>query len=126
MLEVFVIAYCIYFLVNVYTSFMQIVFVTKAIKMPAIIFDNSRYVEAANYSIEKEKLSILTTFYDFVLFIVWIGFALKALDSIIVVEQAWLKAILFIDAFIIINWVLALPFELYMVQRTYRSDWTGY
>ncbi len=118
-LEIFVIAYCIYFLLNVYTSFMQIGFVSKARKMPAIILDNSRYIEAANYNIEKEKLSILTTFYDFVLFIVWIGFALKALDSVIVVEQAWLKAILFIDAFIIINWLLALPFELY---KTFTLD----
>ncbi|AXH09838.1 peptidase M48 [Malaciobacter halophilus] len=119
MLEIFVIAYCLYFLVNIYTSFMQVGFVKKAKNMPAIILDDSKYLEAGNYSIEKQKLSILSTFYDFVIFMLWIGVGLKLLDSLIVVEQGWLKAVLFIDAFIIINWILSLPFELY---TTFKLD----
>lgn len=119
MLEIFVIAYCLYFIVNIYTSFMQVGFVSKAKNMPAIILEDSKYLEAGNYSIEKEKVSILSTFYDFVIFMLWIGFGLKFLDSLIVVDQGWLKAILFIDAFIIINWILSLPFELY---TTFKLD----
>jgi len=118
-LEIFVIAYCLYFIVNIYTSFMQVGFVSKAKNMPAIILEDSKYLEAGNYSIEKEKVSILSTFYDFVIFMLWIGFGLKFLDSLIVVDQGWLKAILFIDAFIIINWILSLPFELY---TTFKLD----
>ncbi|AXX87213.1 M48 family metallopeptidase [Malaciobacter marinus] len=119
MLEIFVIAYCLYFIVNIYTSFMQVGFVSKAKNMPAIILEDNKYLEAGNYSIEKEKISILSTFYDFVIFMLWIGFGLKFLDSLIVVDQGWLKAILFIDAFIIINWILSLPFELY---TTFKLD----
>ncbi|PHO10913.1 peptidase M48 [Malaciobacter canalis] len=119
MLEIFVIAYCLYFIVNIYTSFMQVGFVSKAKNMPAIILEDSKYLEAGNYSIEKEKVSILSTFYDFVIFMLWIGFGLKFLDSLIVVDQGWLKAILFIDAFIIINWILSLPFDLY---TTFKLD----
>ncbi|WP_418178907.1 M48 family metallopeptidase [Aliarcobacter lanthieri] len=113
MLEIFVIAFCIYFAVNIYTSFMQIGFIQDARKLEAIILEPSKYLEASNYVIEKEKLNLTSTFYDFVLFIIWIGFGLKTLDSFIQIDEYWLKAIVFVDLFIIINWLLGLPFELY-------------
>ncbi len=113
MLEIFVIGFCIYFAFNIYTSFMQIGFVKNAKTLQAIILDSAKYEEAANYSIEKEKLAIVSTFYDFVLFILWIGFGLSYLDSLIQVDSYWLKAVIFVDLFIVINWFLTLPFELY-------------
>ena len=113
MLEIFVIAYCLYFAFNTYTSFMQIGFVKDAKKLKPIILDSTKYVEAANYSIEKEKIAIASSFYDFILFILWISFGLSLLDSLITVESMWLKAVVFVDLFIIINWIFTLPFELY-------------
>jgi STE24 endopeptidase len=112
-LEIFVIAYCLYFVFNIYTSFMQIGFVKNAKKLKPIILDSNKYEEAGNYSIEKEKLSIVSSFYDFILFILWIGFGLSFLDSLIQIDSILLKAIIFVDSFIIINWILTLPFELY-------------
>ena len=119
MLEIFVIAYCLYFLFNIYTSFMQVDFIKKAKDLQPIILEESKYKVAANYSIEKEKVSILATFYDFLIFMMWISFGLSALDSFITAESFWLKAILFVNIFIIINWVLTLPFELY---STFKLD----
>ena len=119
MLEIFVIAYCVYFLFNIYTSFMQVAFVQKAKKLEPIILDESRYIVAANYTIEKEKTSILSTFYDFLIFMMWISFGLSTLDSIITTESFWLKAVLFVNTFIIINWILTLPFDLY---STFKLD----
>jgi len=113
MLEIFVIAFCLYFAFNIYTSFMQIGYIKEAKNFKAIILDSSKYEEAANYSIEKEKLAIVSSFYDFILFVLWIGFGLSYLDSLIQIESFWLKAVVFVDLFIIINWVLTLPFELY-------------
>lgn len=113
MLEIFVIAFCIYFAFNIYTSFMQIGFIKEARNLKAIILDSNKYLEAANYAIEKEKLALASTFYDFVLFILWIGFGLSYLDSLVQIDSYWLKAIVFVDLFIIINWILTLPFELY-------------
>ncbi len=113
MIDIFVMAYCIYFAFNIYTSFMQIGFVKDAKKLKPIILDFSKYEEAANYSIEKEKLSIASSFYEFVLFILWIGFGLAYLDSLLQIDSYWLKAIIFVDSFIVINWFLSLPFELY-------------
>ncbi|MFY4808502.1 M48 family metallopeptidase [Aliarcobacter butzleri] len=113
MLEIFVIAFCIYFAFNIYTSFMQIGFIKDARNLKAIILDSNKYLEAANYAIEKEKLALASTFYDFVLFILWIGFGLSYLDSLVQIDSYWLKAIVFVDLFIIINWILTLPFELF-------------
>ncbi|MFX4234657.1 M48 family metallopeptidase [Aliarcobacter butzleri] len=113
MLEIFVIAFCIYFAFNIYTSFMQIGFIKEARNLKAIILDSNKYLEAANYAIEKEKLALASTFYDFILFILWIGFGLSYLDSLVQIDSYWLKAIVFVDLFIIINWILTLPFELY-------------
>lgn len=113
MLEIFVIAFCIYFAFNIYTSFMQIGFIKDARNLKAIILDSNKYLEAANYAIEKEKLALASTFYDFILFILWIGFGLSYLDSLVQIDSYWLKAIVFVDLFIIINWILTLPFELY-------------
>ena len=113
MLEIFVIAYCLYFLFSTYTSFMQIGFVKNAKKMEPIILDNQKYLEAADYSIQKEEISIISAFYSFIIFLCWIGFGLKALDSAVAFDSYWLKAIVFVDLFIIINWVLGLPFDLY-------------
>ena len=113
MIETFVIAFCIYFAFTVYTSFMQIGYVKNAKTLKPIILDGEKYVEAGNYSIEKEKLAIISSFYDFVLFILWIGFGLSFLDSLIQIDSYWLKAVIFVDLFIVINWFLTLPFELY-------------
>ena len=113
MIVTFVIAFCIYFAFTVYTSFMQIGYVKNAKTLKPIILDGEKYVEAGNYSIEKEKLAIISSFYDFVLFILWIGFGLSFLDSLIQIDSYWLKAVIFVDLFIVINWFLTLPFELY-------------
>ncbi len=119
MLEIFVIGYCFYFLFTTYISFMQIGFVKNAKNLPAIILDQEKYQEAANYSIEKEKLAIVLSFYSFIIFIFWIGFGLSMLDSMLDIKSLWLKAVVFIDLFIIINWILGLPFELY---STFKLD----
>ncbi|NVJ53440.1 MAG: M48 family metallopeptidase [Campylobacteraceae bacterium] len=119
MLEIFVIGYCLYFFFTIYTSFMQIGYVKKAKSLEPIILENSKYVEAADYLIEKEKVAIVSSFYSFILFIFWIGFGLSTLDSLITTDSYWLKAIIFVDLFIIINWALGLPFDLY---STFKLD----
>ena len=113
MLGTFVIAYCFYFLFNIYTSFMQVGFVQNAKNLKPVILSDDKYKTAANYTIEKERVAILSTLYDFVIFFLWIKFGLGFLDSIITTQELWLKAIIFVDAFIIINWILGLPFDLY-------------
>ncbi len=113
MLEVAIALYCIYFLVNFYTTFMQIDYVKKAKEGDAVILSSDRFKVAGDYSVESNKLSLLATLYDFVLFFMWISFGLVALDELTNGYDGFAKAVLFIDGFIIINWILGLPFELY-------------
>mgnify|MGYP000430451753 CR=1 FL=1 len=98
---------------------MQVGYVKNAKNLEPIILDSSKYKEAANYSIEKEKISIVSSFYEFVIFLMWIGFGLSALDSVVTTTNPWLKAVIFIDLFIIINWILTLPFDIY---STFKLD----
>ena len=75
---------------------MQIGYIKNAKNLKPIILDSSKYKEAANYSIEKEKLAIASSFYDFILFIFWIGFGLSYLDSLVQIESFWFYLLLII------------------------------
>ena len=119
MLELFILGYCFYFVVSFYTSFMQISYVQKAKMLKPVILSLDKYKSAAQYGIEKERMTLVSSLYDFILFFVWISFGLAYLDSLIITQSLWLKAILFVDAFIVINWILGLPFSLY---ATFKLD----
>ena len=119
MLQFFVILFCIYFALTIYIAFMQIGFVKDSMKQKAIILDEKAYLEAGNYAVDKEKLTIVSSFFDFVLFVVWLGFGLKTLDSFVQIDEPILKAVVFVNLFIVINWFLTLPFSLY---KTFKLD----
>lgn len=119
MLEFFILAYCLYFAFTIYTSFMQIGFVKNAKNLKAIILEKEKYIEAANYTIEKEKLTLVSSFYSFIVFILWISFGLSFLDSITNFDSYIIKAVVYVNLFILINWFLELPFEIY---KTFKLD----
>lgn len=119
MLTTITIAYCIYFLVNFYTSFMQIDYIQKAKKQDAVILTPSKYTIAGNYAVSKQKIALLSSLYDFSLFFIWIGFGLQFLDSLTSNLIGWQKTVVVVDLFIIINWILALPIDLY---TTFKLD----
>ena len=119
MLEIAIAGYCLYFLISIYTSFMQVDYVKRAKTKNAVILTPTKFIEAGNYSVETQRLSILSSFYDFILFFMWISFGLAFLDDMTITYQGWTKAVIFIDLFIIINWFLGLPFELY---STFKID----
>lgn len=98
---------------------MQIGFVKDSMKKRAVILSTKKYQEAANYSIDKEKLAIVSSFFDFIIFIFWLGFGLKFLDAQITTNSQILKAIIFIDIFIVLNYIFTLPFSLY---QTFKLD----
>lgn len=107
------IAYTLYVLIKVYASFMEIGFVLKAQKNQAIILSATNYIKAGEYKVAMQKLSILTTLYDFFIFFGWILFGLAWLDTMIAYENTILNSVVFVMAFIAINYLLGLPFEVY-------------
>jgi STE24 endopeptidase len=96
---------------------MQISYVKEAKLKAPIIISSENYKVAGDYAVEKQRVAMLSTLYDFVLFFVWLSFGLQALDQLTLEYFGWQKAVLFIDIFIIINWILALPIELYTIFK---------
>lgn len=119
MLEIAITFYCIYFLINVYTVFMQIDYVKKARLQSAVILTPSKFKVAGNYGVESQKLSLINIFYEFIVFFMWISIGLVALDNATSSFVGWQKAVVFVDGFILINWLLGLPFTLY---KTFKLD----
>lgn len=113
MLETISIIYSIYILISIYISVMQIGFIAKSRSGEAILLTPSEFLKSANYSMKKEKLEIATKFIDYLLFIFWLGFGLKWLDSLITIEDSLIKSVVFVNAFVIINWIVGLPFDIY-------------
>ena len=111
-LEVGVI-YFLYILIKVYVSVMEVGYVSRAKHLVPVILDAKRYKDAADYKIATERMNILNSLFDYALFIFWVGFGLRWLDSVISIDNTLLKSVVYVDLFIIINYIVSLPFELY-------------
>jgi len=92
---------------------MEIGYVTKARVLKAIILSPSNYLKAAAYKIASQKLSLLTTLFDFVLFFGWVTFGLSQLDAMLSIEHEVVRSVAFVMSFIAINYLFSLPFDLY-------------
>ncbi len=113
------IIYFIYVLTKIYISTMEIGFVAKAKNDPAVILDPSNYIKAANYRIASQRMEMLSTLVDYLIFIFWIGFGLKWLEKSITVADPTLKSVLYVLAFVVIGYLVSLPFDLY---KTFHLD----
>lgn len=113
MLTLMITIYSFYVLTSIYTSVMQIGYVTQAKKGEAVLLQAGEFIKAANYSIAKEKLSIVQVFFDYLVFIAWIGGAIVVLENILFFEDEALRNIAIVMGFVIINSILSLPFSYY-------------
>ncbi|QIR74970.1 M48 family metallopeptidase [Sulfurospirillum diekertiae] len=113
MLEFIILIYILYLLIKMYAAFMEIGFVTQARILKAIILSPSNYAKAAAYKIASQKLSLVSSFFDFILFFGWITFGLTALEATVHIGNEAMRSVLFVMSFIAINYVLLLPFDLY-------------
>jgi STE24 endopeptidase len=107
------IIYFLYILVKVYVSVMEIGYVSRAKHLTPVILDTKRYKDAADYKIASQRMDILNSLFDYVLFIFWVGFGLRWLDNALHIDNVLLKSVVYIDLFIAINYLLSLPFEIY-------------
>lgn len=72
-----------------------------------------KYLIAGNYAVANEKVSIVTTFVDYLVFVWWVLAGFAWLSSMVQVEGSLMQAVLFLFGFIIVNYIIGLPFELY-------------
>lgn len=113
MLFTITIFYALYVLIKIYASVMEIGFVKKAKKNQAIILSAENYIKAGEYKVATQKLSIVTSVYDLFIFLGWLGFGLLWLETLISFEDPTLHSVAFVMAFMGINYLLGLPFDIY-------------
>jgi STE24 endopeptidase len=92
---------------------MEIGYISKAKQDPAVILEPSNYIKAANYKISVQRMDMLSTLFDYLMFIFWIGFGLKWLEKTITIQDPSMKSVVYVLAFIIIGYIATLPFDLY-------------
>jgi len=105
--------YTLYVLVNIYTSVMQIGYVNIAKRKEPILLGAAAFLKAGNYAVAKEKLHIVSSFFDYLLFIAWMGIGVKYLQESIFFESDVVQNIAIVMSFIVVNSILSLPFGYY-------------
>ncbi len=105
--------YTLFILITIYTSVMQIGYVNVAKRKKAILLSDNDFLKAGNYSVAKEKMSIATTFIDYLFFIFWVGFGVKFLEQNIHFENEAFLNIAVVMGFLVIGSVTSLPFGYY-------------
>jgi len=105
--------YSFYVLISIYTSIMQIGYINENKRKDAVLLSPSEFLKAGNYAVAKEKLTILSSFVDYLFFIAWMGFGIRVLqENIFFVNDALLN-IAVVMGFVIINSIVSLPFSYY-------------
>ena len=105
--------YTLYVLISIYTSVMQIGYINVAKRKEAILLSDTKFVIAGNYAVAKEKLSIVNSFVDYLVFIAWMGFGIAWLENSIFLQDDAMKNIAVVMGFLVIGSVISLPFSYY-------------
>lgn len=119
MLQTIIIFYSIYTFMRLYISVMQIGYINQEKRKDPVLMPAGKYLVAGNYAVAKEKLSLASTFVDYLMFIWWVLAGFTWLSSLIQLENSILQAVIFLFGFIIVNYIVNLPFGLY---QTFKID----
>ncbi len=119
MLEIVMVLYTVYTLIRVYISVMQIGYISKEKNSEAILMSEERFRVAGEYAIKKERISIVSTIVDYIMFVWWITSGFVWLTSILQISNSILDSVIFLFGFIGINFIVGLPFEIY---QTFELD----
>jgi len=119
MLEIILALYSLYTFMRLYISFMQIGYINDEKRKDPVLMPAGKYLVAANYAVAKEKLSLVETFVDYLMFVWWVLAGFSLLASVVQVEGVIMQAVLFLFGFIVVNYVVGLPFQLY---QTFKID----
>jgi len=119
MLEIIVALYSLYTFIRVYISVMQIGYINQEKRKDPVLMPAGKYMVAANYAVAKEKLGIIETFVDYLMFIWWVFAGFAWLSSLFQVDGSVMSSVLFLFGVIAVNYIVGLPFSLY---QTFKID----
>jgi len=119
MLEIIIALYSLYTFLRIYISVMQIGYINHEKRKEPVLMPAGKYRVAANYAVAKEKLGIVETFVDYLLFLWWVFAGFAWLASLFEVEGSVMHSVLFLFGFVTVNYIVGLPFSLY---QTFKID----
>ena len=119
MLEIILALYTLYTFMRIYISVMQIGYINQEKRKPPVLMSEGKFFVAGNYAVAKEKLNLIEMFVDYLMFVWWIMSGFAFLSSLIEVEGTIMQAVLFLFGFIVVNYIIGLPFQLY---QTFKID----
>lgn len=102
--------YTLYILVRLYVSVMQIGYINHIKCKGAVLMGEREYLDAANYAVAKEKLSMIETFVEYGLFLVWIGGMMAWFDNVLMGQSPLAHTVMAVLGLILINSIVMLPF----------------
>jgi STE24 endopeptidase len=92
---------------------MQIGYINQAKRKTPVLLGAADFLKAGKYAVEKEKMSIVSSFVDYLFFIAWMGFGIKILEENILIENVAFMNIAIVMGFVVINSLVSLPFTYY-------------
>jgi len=105
--------YTLYIFINIYVSVMQIGYLSQAKKGKNVLLGVSEFIQAGEYAISKERMSLVSSILEFSVFMFWMGYGISWLDSqFLSLSPTW-HMIVFVLGFIVINSLVSLPLEVY-------------
>jgi len=119
MLEIIMVLFTVYTLLKVYISVMQIGYIAQEKNKEALLMSQDKYQIAGQYAISKERLSLVSTIVDYLMFVWWVTVGFAWLSNALGTTNSALDAVVFLFGFIAISFVVGLPFELY---QTFKLD----
>ena len=119
MLEIIIILFTVYTLLKVYISVMQIGYIAEEKNRDAVLMNQEKYQVAGQYAIKKERLGLLSTLVDYVMFMWWVTVGFAWLSNTLGTNNSVIDAVLFLFGFIVVGYIVGLPFELY---QTFKLD----
>ncbi len=104
--------YSLYIFLKIYLSIMQIGYINQEKRKEAVILPEGRYLVAGNYAVAKEKVSIIESFVEYLLFLWFVFGGLEWLQRAVGAE-GFSSSLIFILLFFAINFIVSLPFDIY-------------
>ena len=111
--------FTVYTLIKIYIAVMQIGYISEEKSKKAVLMSQDKYAIAGEYAIKKQRVEILSTFIEYLMFVWWLTIGFSWLTSTLQTTNSAFDGVLFLFGFMAISFVVGLPFELY---QTFKLD----
>lgn len=110
MISSIIVLYSLYILIRLYVSVMQIGYINQMKRKGALLMGEQAYLDAGNYAVAKEKLSMIEAFVEYGLFLAWMMGMIYWLDIQLMAQSTVVQSIAAVLGMLLINSLVMLPF----------------